>query len=101
VAELAAQTGEAFIRPLRFTVAFPTQGIDERHRICARIWLRTRPAEAGLNLDQLAGEVRVSGGAIHSTALAGAFLAADGVIVRRHSPRVQKLGKVQPHQRKA
>jgi len=35
-------------------------------------------------------EVRVSRGAIRSVALAGAFLAAHGVIVRRHSPRVPK-----------
>jgi hypothetical protein len=66
---------EAFMRRIRFVVAFPFP--DAAHR--AEIWRRVFPAEtpvASLDLPALSG-VSLAGGTIRNIALAAAFLAAD------------------------
>ncbi|KUG20735.1 MAG: ATP-binding protein [Methanomicrobiaceae archaeon] len=65
----------AFLRRLRFIVAFPFPGQPERRRI----WERVFPPETeteGLEIDRLA-RLNLTGGSIHNTALNAAFLAAE------------------------
>src|SRR5262249_51155427 len=65
----------AFLRRLRFVVAFPFPGAEQR----ARIWERIFPAETpteGLDVCKLA-RLNVAGGNIRNIALNAAFLAAD------------------------
>jgi hypothetical protein len=75
---------QAFLRRLRFVVAFPFP--DEAQR--ARIWARTFPPAtptAGLDLTALA-RLNVAGGNIRNVALGAAFLAAeaDGPVTMAH-----------------
>ena len=92
---------EAFVRRLHFTLEFPMPGLDDRRRLWAQIWPSPAPLDPGLDLDLLAREVEVSGGAIRNIALAGAFLAAadGGVVTMPHlvhatQREYQKMGKV-------
>jgi SpoVK/Ycf46/Vps4 family AAA+-type ATPase len=92
---------EAFVRRLHFTVEFPLPGLDDRRRLWAQIWPAPTPRDPGLDLELLAREVAVSGGAIRNIALAGAFLAAadGGVVTMEHlvhatQREYQKMGKV-------
>jgi hypothetical protein len=65
----------AFLRRLRFAIAFPFPDVAER----AEIWRRVFPRKArtaGLDADRLA-RLRVAGGNIRNIALNAAFLAAD------------------------
>jgi hypothetical protein len=65
----------AFLRRLRFIVAFPFPDAAQR----AGIWRRTLPPETptrGLDFEKLA-RLNVSGGNIRNIALGGAFLAAE------------------------
>jgi hypothetical protein len=73
----------AFLRRLRFVIAFPFPGAAER----AAIWLRAFPPAAptrGLDVGKLA-QLTVAGGTIRSIALHAAFTAAEaGVPVGMH-----------------
>jgi hypothetical protein len=65
----------AFLRRLRFVIAFPFPDAAQR----ARIWQRAFPSgtpTVGLDFDKLA-RLNVSGGHIRNIALGAAFLAAD------------------------
>jgi ATP-dependent 26S proteasome regulatory subunit len=65
----------AFLRRLRFAIAFPFPDVAER----AEIWRRVFPRAArtaGLDADRLA-RLRIAGGNIRNIALNEAFLAAD------------------------
>jgi SpoVK/Ycf46/Vps4 family AAA+-type ATPase len=65
----------AFLRRLRFVVAFAFPGVAER----AEIWRHAFPAGTpteGIDADRLA-QLEVSGASIRNIALGGAFLAAD------------------------
>jgi MoxR-like ATPase len=92
---------EAFVRRLHFTVDFPLPDVDDRRRIWHQIWPAPTPLDPALDLEVLAREVQVAGGAIRNIALAGAFLAAadGGVVTMRHlhhatQREYQKMGKV-------
>jgi ATP-dependent 26S proteasome regulatory subunit len=92
---------EAFVRRLHFTLEFPMPGVDDRRRIWERIWPAPAPLDPALDLDALARDVPVSGGAIRNIALAGAFLAAadGGTVTMEHLVHAtrreyQKMGKV-------
>ncbi len=88
---------EAFIRRLDFVVDFPFP--EAAHR--SRIWRLLLPAEApvadDVDLDFLATQFRLSGGAIRNCSLAAAFQAADEdvPIAMRHLVRAvaQEYGK--------
>jgi SpoVK/Ycf46/Vps4 family AAA+-type ATPase len=98
---------EAFVRRLHACIDFPMPGVDDRRRIWTQIWPASAPLDPGLDLELLARDVDVAGGAIRNIALAGAFLAAaDGGVVTmahlRHATdrEYQKMGKVlTPHPR--
>ena len=65
---------QAFLRRLRFIVAFPFPGVAERRTI----WQKVFPAEtetSALDFDRLA-TLSLTGGSIHNVALNAAFLAA-------------------------
>lgn len=66
---------DAFLRRLRFVIAFPFPGQAERRRLWAAAFPPTAPA-AGLDCDRLA-ELPLAGGSIRTIALNAAFLAAD------------------------
>jgi len=92
---------EAFVRRLHFTLEFPMPAADDRRRIWEQIWPAPTPVDPALDLDALARDVPVSGGAIRNIALASAFpAAADGGTVTMehlaHATRreYQKMGKV-------
>jgi SpoVK/Ycf46/Vps4 family AAA+-type ATPase len=92
---------EAFVRRLHVTIDFPMPGVDDRRRIWTQVWPDPTPRDPELDLELLAREVEVAGGAIRNIALAGAFLAAaDGGVVTMHHLRhatdreYQKMGKV-------
>jgi AAA+ superfamily predicted ATPase len=72
---MRAALDPAFLRRLRFTVAFPFPDAEQR----AEIWRHVFPKDAptkGLQPERLA-ELRISGGNIRNIALNAAFLAAD------------------------
>ena len=92
---------DAFVRRLHATIEFPLPGLDDRRRIWAQIWPRPAPIDPALDLELLAREVEVSGGAIRNIAVAGAFLAAadGGVVTMEHllhatQREYKKMGKV-------
>jgi ATPase family associated with various cellular activities (AAA) len=75
----------AFLRRLRFVVAFPFPDSAERRRIWARALPAATPRE-GIDLDRVA-RLQVTGGSIRNIALHAAFLAAA-----EHAPvRMQHL----------
>jgi SpoVK/Ycf46/Vps4 family AAA+-type ATPase len=72
---MRAALDPAFLRRLRFTVAFPFPDAEQR----AEIWRHVFPKDAptkGLQPERLA-ELRIPGGNIRNIALNAAFLAAD------------------------
>jgi hypothetical protein len=77
---------DAFVRRLDFVVDFPFPGPEDRRRI----WRLVLPTEAPLtddvDLDFLAVQFKLSGGAIRNCSLAAAFRAADedSPIAMRH-----------------
>jgi SpoVK/Ycf46/Vps4 family AAA+-type ATPase len=92
---------EAFVRRLHIAIDFPMPSVDDRRRIWERMWPEPAPLDPALDLDLMARDVQVSGGAIRNIALAGAFLAAaDGGVVTMqhllHATRREytKMGKV-------
>jgi ATPase family associated with various cellular activities (AAA) len=84
---------EAFLRRLDFVVDFPFPDAPER----ARIWRLLLPAAApvadDLDVEFLAEQFRLSGGAIRNCSVAAAFLAADdgGTITMDHLVRAVAL----------
>ena len=88
---------DAFIRRLDFIVDFPFPEPEDRRRI----WELLLPAEApvadDIDLDFLAAQFKLSGGAIRNCSLAAAFEAADedSEIAMRHLVRAvaQEYGK--------
>lgn len=73
----------AFLRRLRFVIAFPFPDVAQRIRIWERIFPSAMPTEA-LDISKLA-RLNVTGGNIRNIALNAAFLAADlGEPVRMH-----------------
>jgi AAA+ superfamily predicted ATPase len=92
---------EAFVRRLHVTIEFPMPGLDDRRRIWAQIWPPPTPIDPALDLEALARDVQVSGGAIRNIALTGAFMAAadGGVVTMQHllhatRREYKKMGKV-------
>jgi len=92
---------EAFLRRLHFVVAFPMP--DEPARQC--IWTQHLPTSLpradDIDVAELAGRWKFSGGSIRNVALRGAFLAArDGQVLRQAHllwaarREFQKLGKL-------
>jgi hypothetical protein len=91
---------EAFARRLAFTIHFPFPAAEDRLAIWRGVWPDEVPLADDLDLCDLAGRFRLSGGNIRNAALAAAFLAAtDGTEVSRaHVLRAvrreyQKLGR--------
>lgn len=91
---------DAFLRRLAFTVHFPFP--DEAHRRCiwAKVWPDTLPLADDINLNDLAKQLKLSGGNIKNIAHAAAFLgAAEGVQINaRHvmhaaAREYKKMGK--------
>jgi SpoVK/Ycf46/Vps4 family AAA+-type ATPase len=92
---------DAFVRRLHVTVEFPMPNIDDRRRIWRQIWPAAAPRDPDLDLEFMARQIEVAGGAIRNIALASAFLAAadGGVVTMQHLIRAtrreyQKMGKV-------
>ncbi len=82
---------QAFLRRIRFVVAFPFPDVDLRSEIWRRVFPATTPTDE-LNIGKLA-RLNVAGGNIHNIALHAAFIAADaGQPVRMtHLQRAARL----------
>jgi len=68
---------DAFIRRLDFVVDFPFPEADDRRRIWALVIPAAAPVADDVDLDFLATQFKLSGGAIRNCSLAAAFQAAD------------------------
>jgi hypothetical protein len=66
----------AFLRRLRFIVSFPFPGPEERRAIWEKVFPGKTPKKKTLDYARLA-KLSLTGGSIHNTALAAAFLAAQ------------------------
>jgi SpoVK/Ycf46/Vps4 family AAA+-type ATPase len=93
---------DAFLRRMRFVIAFPLPDEDCRRRIWETTWPDDAPA-AGLDWTDLAARFDVSGATIRDAAVSAAFLAAaDGrVATMTHVEEAMrreytKLGRVPP-----
>ncbi len=88
---------DAFIRRLDFVVDFPFPEAEDRKRIWRLVLPSEAPVDGDLDLDFLAGQFKLSGGAIRNCSLAAAFRAADegGPIGMSHLVRAvaQEYGK--------
>jgi SpoVK/Ycf46/Vps4 family AAA+-type ATPase len=88
---------DAFIRRLDFVVDFPFPEPDDRKRIWRLLLPREAPVSDDVDLDFLATQFKLSGGAIRNCSLAAAFQAADedASIHMRHLVRAvaQEYGK--------
>jgi hypothetical protein len=88
---------EAFVRRLDFVIDFPFPEADDRRRIWRLLLPEEAPLGDDIDLDFLAGQFKLSGGAIRNCSLSAAFQAADdgGVIEMRHLVRAvaQEYGK--------
>lgn len=91
---------EAFVRRLAFIVQFPFPDEANRRRIWAKVWPDTLRLADNINLNDLAKQLKLSGGNIKNIAHAAAFLgAAEGVQINaRHvmhaaAREYQKMGK--------
>jgi AAA+ superfamily predicted ATPase len=84
---------DAFVRRLDFVIDFPFPDVEDRRRIWARLLPEDAPLGADLDLDFLAAQFKLSGGAIRNCSLSAAFQAADdgGVIEMRHLVRAVAL----------
>jgi hypothetical protein len=90
----------AFTRRMSFLISFPMPDVHIRRLIWQRVWPAGAPLATDVDIDDLAGRFRLSGGNIRNIALAAAFLAAaDGRAIGRdnvlHAIRreYQKMGK--------
>jgi AAA+ superfamily predicted ATPase len=68
---------DAFIRRLDFVVDFPFPEADDRRRIWRLVIPESAPLADDVDLDFLAVQFKLSGGAIRNCSLAAAFQAAD------------------------
>ena len=88
---------DAFIRRLDFMVDFPFPEADDRKRIWRLVLPEEAPVAHDVDLDFLATQFKLSGGAIRNCSLAAAFRAADegSAIAMRHLVRAvaQEYGK--------
>jgi len=88
---------DAFVRRLDFVVDFPFPEADDRRRIWDLLLPREAPRAEDIDLDFLATQFKLSGGAIRNCSLAAAFKAADedAAIHMRHLVRAvaQEYGK--------
>lgn len=66
----------AFTRRLTFMVEFPFPDEASRRRIWRAIWPREAPLAGSVDLDNVACQLKISGGAVKNIAIAAAFLAA-------------------------
>jgi SpoVK/Ycf46/Vps4 family AAA+-type ATPase len=90
----------AFCRRLNFTVDFPFPDEHSRLLIWQSMWPSATPLDAGLDLDFVARQFKLSGGSIKNVAIAAAFLAADqgSAVMTAHVLRAtrrefQKMGR--------
>jgi hypothetical protein len=67
----------AFTRRLSFIVEFPFPDDDSRRRIWRSIWPAGVPRSKDLDLDFMATQFKLAGGAVKNIAVAAAFLAAE------------------------
>jgi SpoVK/Ycf46/Vps4 family AAA+-type ATPase len=88
---------DAFVRRLDFVIDFPFPEADDRRAIWTRVLPEGAPLAADIDLDFLAQNFKLSGGAIRNCSLSAAFQAADDgeVIEMRHLVRAvaQEYGK--------
>ncbi len=77
---------DAFVRRLDFVVDFPFPEVEDRKKIWRLVLPDEAPVAADADLDFLATQFKLSGGAIRNCSLAAAFRAADeqGEIGMRH-----------------
>jgi SpoVK/Ycf46/Vps4 family AAA+-type ATPase len=92
---------EAFLRRLSAVIEFPLPATAERRKIWERVWPDNIPRDPELDLDFMAGNCEVTGGAIRNIAIGAAFLAASegravGMdhLVRATCREYGKMGKV-------
>jgi ATP-dependent 26S proteasome regulatory subunit len=80
---------DAFIRRLDFVVDFPFPEAEDRRRIWSLVIPSAAPVADDVDLDFLATQFKLSGGAIRNCSLAAAFQAADedAAIQMRHLVR--------------
>ena len=88
---------DAFIRRLDFVVDFPFPEAEDRKKIWRLVLPQAAPVADDIDLDFLATQFKLSGGAIRNCSLAAAFRAADenAEISMRHLVRAvaQEYGK--------
>ncbi|HVL96680.1 MAG TPA: ATP-binding protein [Solirubrobacteraceae bacterium] len=88
---------DAFVRRLDFVIDFPFPEAEDRRRIWQLVLPAEAPVHADVDLDFLATQFKLSGGAIRNCSLAAAFQAADEgcEIEMRHLVRgvAQEYGK--------
>ena len=88
---------DAFVRRLDFVVDFPFPEADDRKKIWRLVLPQDAPVADDIDLDFLATQFKLSGGAIRNCSLAAAFRAADenGEISMGHLVRAvaQEYGK--------
>ena len=88
---------DAFIRRLDFVIDFPFPEADDRRRIWRLLLPEEAPVAEDVDIDFLATQFKLSGGAIRNCSLAAAFQAADedAAIEMRHLVRAvaQEYGK--------
>jgi len=94
---------DAFTRRLQFVVEFPFPDDAERRRIWEVCFPPRAPCDAGLDLERLARDFRLSGGNIRNIVLHAAFLAAAqdtrigmAQLLQATGREYQKMGKVVP-----
>jgi hypothetical protein len=67
----------AFTRRLTFIIEFPFPDVDSRRRLWQSIWPPEVPRSRDLDLEFMATQFKLPGGAVKNIAVAAAFLAAD------------------------
>jgi ATPase family protein associated with various cellular activities (AAA)/winged helix domain-containing protein len=84
---------DAFLRRLDVVVDFPFPEAEDRQRIWRLLLPDTAPVAEDIDLDFLASQFKLSGGAIRNCSLSAAFMAADddGKIGMRHLIRAVAL----------
>src|SRR5262249_18916908 len=92
---------DAFIRRLDFVVDFPFPEADDRKKIWQLVLPHAAPVAQDIDLDFLATQFKLSGGAIRNCSLAAAFRAADenaeismGHLVRAVAQEYGKQGRL-------
>jgi hypothetical protein len=67
----------AFTRRLTFIIEFPFPDVDSRRRLWQSIWPADVPRSRDLDLEFMATQFKLPGGAVKNIAVAAAFLAAE------------------------